>query len=396
MFRMFKLLFFTILISSILISGSLLSFANENEPVKVVACFPQTGSCATWGVLAVEGVRLAVEQINAAGGLLGRPLELIVLDNQGKAAVSVAAMKKAVVLKPYVVFGTNMSGSTIINMEILEKAGIPQFSGSTSPNITQQENKNIFMACLNAENLTKKSRDWIVDVVTARKMAVIYVSDEYGKAMLDNLIISLSGTETQIIEELATDVGQTDYTGELVRIDNSGADTIYIIQRCDEIARILKQAGKLGLTEKIRIIGTETLIGPDTCRLAGECAEGVAAISDLTYKDASMWPMAVAYKMRFGEFPAHDPIKQYLSVMIMATATEAIGSFDQQGIKDFLHNRTLCAKDYRWLPVDIHYDENGILDRESYELMVVNGDQVVNRVLSPVNPENFKECSETH
>jgi len=396
MFRMFRLLFFTILILSILISGSLFVFANENEPVKVVACFPQTGSSATWGVLAVEGIRLAVEQINAAGGLLGRPLELIVLDNQGKGAVSVAAMKKAVGLKPYVVFGTNMSGSTIINMEILEKAGIPQFSGSVSPNITQQGNKNIFMACLNAENLAKKSKDWIVDVVAARKMAVIYVSDEYGKAMKDNLVNSLSETETQVIGEFATDVGQTDYTGELVRINNSEADTIYIIQRCDEIARILKQADKLGLTEKVRIIGTETLIGPDTYKLAGECAEGVAAISDLTYKDASIWPMAVAYKMRFGEFPAHDAIKQYLSVMIVATATEAIGSFDQQGIKDFLHNRTLCAKGYRWLPVDIHYDENGILDRESYELMVKNGNQVVNSVLSPVHTENFKECSKTY
>ena len=163
MFRMFKLLFFTILILGLLISGFAMVFANENEPVKVVACFPQTGASATWGVLAVEGVRLGVEQINAAGGLLGRPLELVVLDNQGKAAVSVAAMKKAVGLKPYVVFGTNMSGSTIINMEILEKAGIPQFSGSTSPNITLQGNKNIFMACLNANNLTEKSKDWIVN-----------------------------------------------------------------------------------------------------------------------------------------------------------------------------------------------------------------------------------------
>ena len=389
-----RLVFLVMLIFSIFAFGALIGLANEDEPVKVVACFPQTGSCATWGVLAVEGVRLGIEQINAAGGLLGRQLELVVLDNQGKAAVSVAAMKKAVGLKPYVVFGTNMSGSTIINMEILEEAGIPQFSGSTSPNITQQGNENIFMACLNAENLSKKSIDWIVNVVGARKLAAIYVSDEYGKAMLDSLVSSLDGTETQVIEELATDVGQTDYTGELVKIENSGADTIYIIQRCDEIARILKQAGKLGLTEKLRIIGTETLIGPDTCRLAGECAEGVAAISDLTYKDPSMWPMAVAYKMRFGGFPAHDPIKQYLSVMIMASATEAIGSFDQQGIKDFLHNRTLCAKDYRWLPVDVHYDENGILDRESYELMVVDGDQVVNSVLSPVHPENFVECSE--
>jgi branched-chain amino acid transport system substrate-binding protein len=247
---------------------------------------------------------------------------------------------------------------------------------------------------MNAENLMKKSKDWIVNVVATRKLAVIYVADEYGKAMLDNLVAVVKGTETKTVEILSTDVGQTDYTGELVRVQNSGADALYIIQRCDEISRILVQSAKLGINKRARIIGTETLIGPDTIRLAGEAAEGAAATSDLTYKDPTMWPMAVAYKMRFGQFPGHDAIKQYLTVMVAATATESVGAFDQQGIKDFLHNRTLCAKDYRWLPVDVHYDENGILDRESYELMVKNGDQVVNQVLKPVHPEYFKECKE--
>jgi len=385
-FSVFTLVFLT------LISFSGNSIAEEKETVLVVVVQPQSGPSATWGVLSVEGVRLGVEQINAAGGLLGKQLRLEALDDQSKPAVSVAAMKKAVGLKPYVVFGTNMSSSTLINMSVLEEAGIPQFSGSTSPKISQQGNRNIFMACMNADNLQQKSKDWLINVVRSRKMAVIYVADEMGKATLDSLVEVLKGTETKMVEVRSSDVGQADYTGDLVKIDNSGADTLYIIQRCDEIARILLQCEKLGLNKKLRIVGTETLIGPDTIRLAKTAAEGMAAIADLTYKTPSMWPMAVAYKGRFGRFPGHDAIKAYLSVMIVATATEEVGAFDQQRIKDFLHNRTLCTKKYRWMPIDVHYDKNGILDRECYELMVKNGDQVVNKVLSPVHPENFQAC----
>ena len=62
-------------------------------------------------------------------------------------------------MKPYVVFGTNMSSSTLVNMEILEKAGIPQFPGSTSPNVTNQGNKNIFPIRVNAENIMLKVKE---------------------------------------------------------------------------------------------------------------------------------------------------------------------------------------------------------------------------------------------
>jgi hypothetical protein len=78
--------------------------------------------------------------------------------------------------------------------------------------------------------------------------------------------------------------------------------------------------------------------------------------------------------------------------MLVAAATEAVGEFDQQKLKDYLHGNTLCAKDHRWLPVSLHYDEWGVLDRETYEVMTANGEEVVNQILAPRNPENFTQC----
>lgn len=360
------------------------------EPVTVVAVLPQTGSHATWGVRATNGIRLGVKQINDAGGLLGRPLKLEILDTQGKPAVSVAAMRKAVQMKPYVVFGTNMSSSTIVNMKILEKAGIPQFPGSTSPNVTNQGNKNIFPIRVNAENIMKKVKDWIVDVIGTKKLAIMYLSEEYGKAALDSLTKLLEGTDVEVVEVLSTDGGQTDFTGELLRIQKSGADTLYIIGRTDENARKMMQAKKLGLS--VRIIGMENMTGPDIIKLAGEAAEGVATIVDNTYKAGALKPMAEAYKAEYGEWPSRNSVESWLSVVLVAAATEAVGEFDQQKLKDFLHDSTMCAKDHKWLPLDIHYDEAGVFDRETYEVMVKNGEQVVNEILAPLHPENFGAC----
>ncbi len=381
-----------VVIAATLILGSFVVI-NElaaQEPVTVIAVLPQTGSHATWGVRATNGIRLGVKQINDAGGLLGRPLKLEILDTQGKPAVSVAAMRKAVQKKPYVVFGTNMSSSTIVNMEILEKAGIPQFPGSTSPNVTNQGNKNIFPIRVNAENIMKKVKDWIVDVIGTEKLAIMYLSEEYGKAALDSLTALLEGTDVAVVEVLSTDGGQTDFTGELMRIQKSGADTLYIIGRTDENARKMIQVEKLGLN--VRIIGMENMTGPDIIKLAGEAAEGVATIVDNTYKIDAMKPMAEAYKAEYGEWPSRNSVESWLSVVLVAAATEAVGEFDQQKLKDFLHANTMCAEEHPWLPVDIHYDEAGVLDRETYEVMVKNGEQVVNEILAPLHPENFEQC----
>jgi branched-chain amino acid transport system substrate-binding protein len=381
-----------IVLATILVGGLLFAEGQkeEEEAVTVVAVLPQSGPHATWGVRATNGIRLGIDQVNEAGGLLGRQLDLHIMDTEGKPAVSVAAMRKAVEMEPYVVFGTNMSSSTLVNMEILEKAGIPQFPGSTSPNVTNQGNKNVFPIRVNAENIMLKVRDWIVDAIESEKLAIMYLSEEYGKAALDSLTELLEGTSVEIVEILSTDKGQTDFTGELLRVKKSGADTLYIIGRTDENARKMIQAKKLGVN--VRIIGMDNMTGPEIVKLAGDAANGVATIVDDTYKLDAFQPMAKAYKERYDEWPSRNSVESWLSVMLVAAATEAVGEFDQQKLRDYLHDNTLCAKDHKWLPVSLHYDEWGVLDRETYEVMTKDGDEVVNQILAPRHPENFTQC----
>ena len=365
----------------------------EKSPVPVACVLPQTGSAATWGILGAQGVKLGVEQINAAGGLLGRKLELTVLDSQGNPPVSVAAMRKAVALDAYFVVGTHTSATTIVNMEVLEKAGIPQFCGSISPKITQVGNKNIFRTTPNTNQTAAKARYWITDVIKSKKLAIIYLADEHGKAYTASLENTLKGTKTEVIEKISTEPGQVDYTAELMKIQKSGADTVYVVFFTEEFVRFLLQADKLGLTKKVRIIDKEEAVDLTSVKLAGRAIEGCSSVMSESHIDPLWWPMAVAHKVRFGVFPNHDGVKAYLGLMAAVTATEAIGEFDRKKMKDFLHGRTLWRDECRWMPVSIHYDENGDIDKESYEIMIKNGEQVISNILPPTNLEWFERGS---
>ena len=107
-----------------------------SRPVTVPIVCELSGPGAPSGMRWERGVLMAAEDINASGGILGRKIETFSLDTKTEAPVSVAAMRKAIESKPFVVMGPVYSGSAIACMGVLRDAGVPQFVGSESPSIT--------------------------------------------------------------------------------------------------------------------------------------------------------------------------------------------------------------------------------------------------------------------
>jgi len=120
------------------------SFAGivQADTVKIGIVAEMSGAGARVGARWERGILLAVEEINAAGGILGNKIETFTLDTKTEPPVSVAAMKKAIEKEPFVIMGTVYSSSTVVNMGILQKAGIPQIVGSEATGVTQKGNPN--------------------------------------------------------------------------------------------------------------------------------------------------------------------------------------------------------------------------------------------------------------
>ncbi len=375
-----------------LISLALASVSSAAEPVKIGIVSELTGSGATAGIRFQRGVLMAMDDINAKGGMLGRQVEQFSLDTRTEPAVSVAAMMKAVEQKPFVVMGTVYSGSTIVNMKVLERAGIPQITASGAPEITEQGNLNIFRMELNSALEMKETAKWLTDVLKTKKLAILYSSDAMGKGLRDALVELLKPQGVQIVADVTSEVGQSDFTGELARIKASGADTFFLYVHEEETGRVFRQAREIGLNKMMRFVGSSTLLTANVLRLAGDAADGALAHVGLTNTSPAIMPVAARYEKKYQEQPDHNFMKGYIGLQIANAVVEETKSFDQQKFRDFLHNRTLCVKKHPGILLDVHYDGKGDFDRDTFIITTKNGKQVLQGTLPALEPALLAEC----
>jgi len=336
-----------------------------------------------------RGVLMAVDEINQTGGILGKKIETFTLDTKSEAPVSVAAMKKAIEQKPFVIMGTIYSSSTIVNMSILERAGIPQFVGSEAPKITQQGNKNIFRSSYSADLSMKKVAKWLTDVHQVKKLAIIYVNNAFGKGGRDAMVDLLTAKGVELVSDIPTEPGQMDFTGELSRVKSSDADTLFIYCHEEESGRILPAIREMGVDKKMRIVGHTTLLTADTIRLAGKAADGVQGHVGLSPVAPPLKAIADKYIAKFNEKPDHNFFKAYISSYVVKAMVEEIGVFDQQKLRDQLHNHTLFVKNHPNILMDIYYDEKGDIDRESFLVEIQDGRHVITKTIPPLDPKRF-------
>ena len=251
--------------------------------VSVAVPIEQSGAGAVVGMRWIRGIEMAVADINKSGGLLGKKIETFTIDTKTEPPVAVAAVRKAVEGKPLVIMGPIYSGSALACMGVARDAGIPQFVGSETPNIGKQNNSNIFMTTNNSENATRMVVDWLTNVVRVKKMAMMYANNDFGKAGRDALIQLLQPRGVQFVADIATEQGQTSFSGEISRIKASTPDTLFVYMNEEESARALRQIKEAGLDRQMRLIGSTTLMNVDVIRLAKDAVNGVEGFIGETY-----------------------------------------------------------------------------------------------------------------
>lgn len=351
----------------------------QADTVKIGIVAEMSGAGARVGVRWERGILLAVEEINASGGLLGKKIETYTLDTKTEPPVSVAAMKKAIEQKPFVIMGTVYSSSTIVNMGILQQAGIPQIVGSEATGVTQKGNPNIFRTSYSTFLAMKKLARYILEGFNTQKLAVIYSNDTFGKSGRD-AIAELTEGKAQLVGDIATEVGQTDFTGEIARLQRSGADTLYFQVHEEEGARMMMQIKEAGLKINCATYGTDITHIAD---LAKSDADGLVGI-DLPAEALPIMPLNKKYEAKYGEEVDAEAVKGYVGTYVVKATVEKVGSFDQQKFRDTLHNSTIYAKDEPGVLMDISYDENGDIDRISFLVEIKNGKVTIKETLPPL------------
>src|SRR4030095_15103269 len=357
--------------------------AAAQAPIKIFDIVELSGGGATAGTNFDNGVKLAVKEINASGGILGRKIDLQSLDTQTNPGVAKALSQKAVDDGAYVVMGPVFSGSIIVSMAETKKAEIPNFTGGEAANITMQGNPYVFRTSFTQSTAMPKVAKYLKNNVKAKSVAVMWINNDFGKGGRDAITTALEAEGLKAAADLSTDPGQVDYSGPVLKAKQANADALFVYLNEEESARALRELRKQGYDKPI--IGETTLTGQKVIELAGDAAHGASAHVGLT-ADAPQAPIKAfdeKFQKEYKYKSDHNGMKGYSAAYVIKAITEKNKKFDSKEFAKALHGAKISVKDYPGVLLDVSFDNNGDLDRESFLVKVVNGKQVVTDTLPP-------------
>jgi branched-chain amino acid transport system substrate-binding protein len=355
------------------------------QPIKIAGLVELSGTGATAGTNFDNGVKLAVKEINAAGGILGRKVEYTSADTQSNPGIAKALAQKAVDEGVYMVMGPVFSGSIIVSMAETRRAQIPNFTGGEAAAITQQGNEYIFRTSFTQSTAMPKIAKYIRDGVKAKSVALIWINNEFGKGGRDSITKSLDAVGVKVVADISTDPGQVDFSGAVLRAKQSNADAAFVYTTEEESARVLRELRKQGYDKPV--IGETTLTGQKVIELAGEAANGAIAHVGLTV-DAPQAPIKAfddKFQKEYKYKSDHNGMKGYSGMYVVKAITEKIGKVDPKAFAAAMKGASISAKQHPGVLLDVTFDKNGDLDRESFLVKVVNGKQVVVETLPPAS-----------
>jgi branched-chain amino acid transport system substrate-binding protein len=368
-------------ISALLLGFALAQPVLAQQTVKIFGLVELSGTGATSGTNFNDGVKLAVKEINAAGGILGRKIEYTANDTQSLPQVSKALAVKAIDDGAYVVMGPVFSGSILVSMAETRRAEIPNFTGGEAAGITQQGNPYIFRTSFTQSTAMPKVARYLKEGLNAKTVAIVWVNNDFGKGGRDVFVKAIEPQGIKVLADISTDPGQLDFSAVVLKAKQAGADAVFVYCNEEESARLLRELRKQGYDKPV--VGETVLTSQKVIELAGEAANGAIAHVGLT-ADAPM-PTVKAFADKFQQEhkykPDHNGLKGYSGMYIVKAVTEKIGKFDPKLFAQTMHGIQLSAKEYPGILMDVSFDKNGDLDRESFMTKVVNGKQQVVAVL---------------
>ncbi len=304
-----------------------------------------TGKEATFGISSHEGTQLAIEQLNAAGGVLGKQITLVTEDNQSKPGESANAVNKLIAKDGAVaILGEVASSRSLEAAPICQKDSVPMISpSSTNPKVTETGDY-IFRVCFIDPFQGTVMANFAKKTLKAQKIAIFTdVKSDYSKGLAKFFKEAFTGAGGQIVAELDFNGGDKDFKGQLTSIKAANPDGVFVPGYYTDAALICIQAKEVGLT--VPIFGGDGWESEKLTEIGKEAVEG-------TYFSTHYSPDAggpkgaafvAAYKARFsGKLPDAMAALGYDSAMILASAIKQAGGTEGAKIRDALAG----TKDY--------------------------------------------------
>ncbi len=305
--------------------GSGQATETSGDTIKVGLYGTITGPNALAGEMLEKGGRLAVKQINEAGGINGTPIELIVYDDKSSPEGALKAVTRLIeVDKVIAIAASNSSPNILATTQISEEAKVLQVGGGTSPSYTNADFKYLFRGTANGSLPNSAAVDAMKEM-GVKSIGILSVAAENGESGIKSFK-GFMGDDIKVLVEETYQPTDTDYTGQINKIIEANPDGVLIYGMTNECALAIKQLRRNGYEGYI--YGPEALGVPDIVKVAGDTANntifGSAAVIPATVEDAINdieKDFLEAFVAEYGQLPVSDVVyRGYDSVMIIAEA----------------------------------------------------------------------------
>lgn len=331
-----KFLFTLLLIAAIVLMATACKPKAAEKPLKVGVLSPLSGPIAAYGQDQVNAVNMAVEEINAAGGLLGRKLVVQVEDDEKKPELAASLTQKLINDGVDVIIGGMSSSSTMAGGPIANRAEVIMISPwSTNPKAA--EGDWVFRACFSDEFQGKIMANYMVKNLGCKRPAMLLdVGDEGSKGqgtVVDKTLKEL-GVPLITIESYTS--GDKDFRAQLTKIKGLNPDCLVTPNYYGEDALIRVQMKELGLD--IPTIGGDGNDAPEFFTIAGEAANGFLMTTHYAPDDPRpvVQEFRKKYEAKFGEVPRSTAALSYDAVMLYKMAVEKAGTTDKYKVREAL------------------------------------------------------------
>ena len=354
------------------IAATLAAVAAAQDTIKIGEFASLTGKEAAFGQSSHKGTLLAVEQINKAGGVLGRSLELVTEDNQSMQGQSATIAKKLISREKIVaLLGEVASSRSLEAAPICQAARVPMISpSSTNPRVTEM-GSYIFRVCFIDPFQGTVMAKFAKDTLHIHRVAVLTsVSSAYSVGLAKYFKERFAADGGEVVIEQKYSEGDKDFKAQLTAIRAAGVDAIFSPGYYNEGALIVKQARELGI--KVPVFGGDSWEAEDLITLGGDAMEGAYLCSHYSPEDPSprVQAFVAEYQKRYGgDKPDSNASLGYDSVLVLADSIRRAGTTEHAALRDAIAS----TKNFDAVTGRITIDANRNASKNAVIIQVHNG-----------------------
>jgi branched-chain amino acid transport system substrate-binding protein len=340
-----------------------------------------TGNTAHFGQDTDKAIRLAVDEVNSAGGLLGKTVKLVTLDDRGDSAEAANAVTRLIdVENAQAILGEVASSLSLAGGRVAQRRQIPMISpSSTNPKVTQVGDY-IFRVCFLDPFQGKVMADFARDHLKLDHVAILKdVKNDYSIGLADAFRAAFTARGGKIAAEQSYSAGDTDFSAQVTAIKATDAQALYVPGYYAEVGTIARTAQRLGL--KVPLMGGDGWDAPDLFTIGGDALEGSFFSNHFAPDVASAKSQKFVgdFKAKYGQEPSGLGALGYDAAAVLFDAVKRAGKTDPKSIRDALAQ----TKGFEGVSGMITINQNRDADKSAVILAIEGGKAKYRATVAP-------------